>query len=60
MFAGSNRDDVHVAAAEINRRKHRNFEFFQRTFQHPEADTVDIEDGYESRVPDGERRWTTG
>ena len=60
MFARSKRQDVHVAAAEINRRKHRNFfEFFRRTFQHPEADTVDIDpDGSESRVPDGERRRT--
>ena len=51
---------MHVAAAKINRRKHRNFfESFRRTFQHLKADTVDIDpDGSENRVPDEERRRT--
>ena len=62
MFARSKRQDVHVVAAERSRRKHRNyFEFFRRTFQHPEADTVDNDpDGSESRGSDGEPRRTTG
>ena len=60
MFARSKRQDVHVAAAERSRRKHRNFEFFRRTFQHPEADTVDNDpDESESRGSDGEPRRTT-